>query len=207
MTRKFLPSELVIASHNAGKVREISTLLSPYVERFVGASELGLPEPEETADTFEGNAALKALAAARGSGMVALADDSGLCVNGLGGDPGIYSARWALCSAKASQNEAPKKDFDVAMRRVHEALGDAVDRSAYFVCVLALAWPDGTLEHFRGEVHGDLIWPVRGTQGFGYDPMFVPSGEVLSFAEMDPVAKHAMSNRAKAFEAMVKAVF
>ena len=189
--------ELVIASHNKGKVKEISDLLSPYIEHFYSAGDLNLPEPEETADTFEGNAILKAEAACIASGKPALADDSGLCVNALGGDPGIYSARWG----------GESKDFNLAMRTVHEKLGAVDDRSAFFVCVLALAIPGEDTQTFRGEVHGDLIWPPRGDKGFGYDPMFVAKGYDVTFAEMQPSAKHAISHRAKAFDLMVRGVF
>lgn len=181
--------DLVIASHNAGKVTEISELLQPYAARFFSAAELGLDEPEETAATFVGNALLKARAAAKQSGKVALADDSGLSVHALGGDPGIYSARWA----------GEPRDFYKAMEKVNAALGDSQDRSAAFICVLALAWPDGAVETFEGRVEGDIIWPPRGDKGFGYDPIFVAKGMSRSFAEIDPVEKHNISHRADAF--------
>jgi XTP/dITP diphosphohydrolase len=187
---------LLIASHNQGKVREIAALLAPFRIAIVGAAELGLAEPEETGDTFEANAALKAEAGARASGLVALSDDSGLVVPALGGDPGIYSARWA----------GPKRDFNFAMERVQEVLGDK-DRAAHFVAVLALAWPDGRTEMFRGEVYGQLTWPPRGGQGFGYDPMFVPDGYGETFGEMDPDEKYRISHRARAFEKLVAAPF
>lgn len=195
MARKLLPGTLIVASHNPGKVREIRDLLAPFGIAPVSAGDAGLPEPEETETTFRGNAELKALAAARGSGLPALADDSGLSVHALGGDPGIYSARWA----------GPDKDFDLAMRKVHEALSDAEDRSAHFTCALSLAWPDGHVETFEGHVHGTLVWPPRGHKGFGYDPMFVPEDHAISFGEMDPDAKHAMSHRARAFAQLVEA--
>jgi XTP/dITP diphosphohydrolase len=195
MARKLLPGTLIVASHNPGKVREIRDLLAPFGIEPVSAGDAGLPEPEETETTFRGNAELKALAAARGSGLPALADDSGLSVHALGGDPGIYSARWA----------GPEKDFGLAMRKVHEALGDAEDRSAHFTCALSLAWPDGHVETFEGHVHGTLVWPPRGDQGFGYDPMFVPEDHTISFGEMAPDAKHAMSHRARAFAQLVEA--
>ncbi len=194
--RKFQESQLVIATHNKGKVREIAELLQPYVSKFMSAGELGLPEPEETADTFAGNAILKARAAALASGKCALADDSGLAVTALSGDPGIYSARWA----------GPDKDFNVAMKKVHDALGDAKDRSASFNCVLALAWPDGHTETFEGKIEGDIIWPPRGDKGFGYDPFFVPKGERRTYGEIEPQEKHKTSHRAKAFEKL-KTVF
>jgi XTP/dITP diphosphohydrolase len=158
---------------------------------------LDLPEPEETGNTFTANAELKALAAARASNSVALADDSGLAVSALDGAPGIYSARWAGTS----------KDFDVAMDRIEAELGDATDRAAHFVCALTLAWPDGHCETFEGTVHGTLTFPKRGTLGFGYDPIFVPAGHSITFAEMDPDKKHQMSHRADAFAKLVAACF
>ncbi len=197
--RKLAPGRLVIASHNAGKVREIAELLGPYGVEPVSAGTLGLPEPEETGTTFIANAELKALQAADLSGLPALADDSGLCVDALGGDPGIFSARWA----------GPKKDFGLAMRLVHEAIeskGLDAGHDAHFICALALAWPDGHVEAFEGRVDGVIVWPPRGTKGFGYDPIFQPLGHAISFAEMEPAAKHAMSHRADAFRQLVAAV-
>jgi XTP/dITP diphosphohydrolase len=188
MPRHLSGGRLVIASHNHGKVEEIAALLAPYGVEAASAGALGLPEPEETGDSFEANAALKAHAAAAGSGLAALADDSGLVVPALGGAPGIYSARWA----------GPDKDFAAAMARVEHELGDR-DRTAWFVAVLALAWPDGHLASFRGEAPGRLVWPPRGERGFGYDPMFVPDGGSLTFGEMDPAEKHKISHRARAF--------
>ena len=193
MHRRFTGDRLVIASHNEGKVEEISALLVPFAIEAVSAASLGIAEPEETGDSFEANAALKARAAAEASRMPALADDSGLVVPALGGTPGIYSSRWA----------GPGKDFRSAMERVHRELGDR-DPSATFVAVLALAWPDGDLELFRGEVAGRLIWPARGERGFGYDPMFVPKGGVETFGEMAPAEKHKISHRARAFAALVQ---
>lgn len=195
--RRFAGNRLVIASHNAGKVGEIDALLSPYGADVVSAAELGLPEPEETGDTFVANAELKARAAAAASGLPALADDSGLAVAALGGAPGVRSARWA----------GPGKDFRVAMQRVQQALGDTADRSAHFACALCLAWPDGRCDTFEGTVHGRLVWPPRGERGFGYDPMFVPSGYDLTFGEMDPDHKHRISHRADAFRKLVAACF
>lgn len=186
--------QLVVASHNAGKVAEIEALLAPYGIATMGAAMLGLPEAEETGDTFEENAALKAHAAAEASGLPALADDSGLVVPALGGAPGIYSARWA----------GPEKDFRIAMERVQRELGRK-DRHAHFVAVLALAWPNGETAMFRGEVHGALVWPPRGERGFGYDPMFVPDGYDITFGEMDPSDKHKISHRARAFAKLVEA--
>ncbi|MGH1456959.1 MAG: RdgB/HAM1 family non-canonical purine NTP pyrophosphatase [Alphaproteobacteria bacterium] len=192
--RKFTGDELVIATHNAGKAREISALLSPYVSKFYTASDLDLAEPEETGATFAENAILKAQSAAQSCGKICLADDSGLAVNALHGDPGIYSARWG----------GESKDFNLAMKKVHEALGDMPDRSASFVCTLALGWPDGHSEVFEGRVHGNIIWPMRGAKGFGYDPVFQPDGYDITFAEMDGDAKQAISHRAKAFELLVQ---
>jgi XTP/dITP diphosphohydrolase len=196
MPRALAASRLVIASHNPGKVEEITALLAPFGVKTVSAQSLGIPEPEETGDTFEANAAMKARAAAKASGLPALADDSGLVVPALGGAPGIYSARWA--------GEA--KDFRLAMERVHHELGDS-DRTASFVAVLALASADGGAELFRGEVQGRLVWPPRGDRGFGYDPMFVPAGGMLTFGEMDPAEKHQISHRARAFAKLVESSF
>ncbi len=194
-------SKIVIASHNPGKVREIGDLLRPLGLEVVSAGELGLPEPEETGKTFEENAIIKARAAAEGARLPALADDSGLCVDALGGAPGIYSARWG----------GPEKDFYKAMEKVEEGLREKgattpEQRKAHFVCALALAWPDGNVETFRGEVHGHLVWPPRGEKGFGYDPIFVPKGHDITFAEMEPEKKHAMSHRARAFEKLLAAL-
>src|SRR4051794_17320253 len=197
MARRFDGSRLVIASHNAGKVREIAELLAPYRVDCLEAGALGLPEPAETGDTFRANAELKALAAARGADVPALADDSGLAVDALGGAPGVYSARWA----------GPKKDFDMAMQRVERQLGPDAERRAHFVCVLSLAWPDGHVESFEGQVHGRLVWPPRGSRGFGYDPMFMPDGRSQTFGEIDPIGKHAISHRAEAFRQLIAACF
>jgi len=192
MPRRFTSDRLVIASHNQGKVDEISALLEPLAIAAISAASLDIPEPEETGDSFEANAALKARAAAEASGLPALADDSGLVVLALGGAPGIYSSRWA----------GPAKDFQSAMERVHREVGDK-DRSARFVAVLALAWPDGDTELFRGEAAGTLVWPPRGEHGFGYDPIFVPEGGAETFGEMDPAEKHKISHRARAFAKLV----
>ena len=197
MIRKLSGSKLVVASHNLGKVREIADLIAPWNLEAVSVGQLGLPEPDETEVTFEGNALLKARAAARGAGLPALADDSGLCVEALNGAPGIYSARWA----------GPGKDFSLAMNEVQrrlEASGSS-SRAAWFICALAIAWPDGTEASFLGRIDGQLVWPPRGTRGFGYDPMFVPEGHSLTFGEMDPSEKHAMSHRARAFRKFVEA--
>jgi XTP/dITP diphosphohydrolase len=193
---------LVIASHNPGKLREIADLVAPYGVGVVPAGALGLPEPEETEDSFAGNAVLKARAAAAAAGLAALADDSGLVVTVLDGQPGIYSARWA----------GPDKDFRIAMQRVEDQLRQRAaagngDRGAHFVCALAVAWPDGEAACFEGRANGTLIWPPRGERGFGYDPMFLPLGQSLTFGEMDPEKKHAMSHRARAFAKLVAALF
>ncbi|HYM03653.1 MAG TPA: RdgB/HAM1 family non-canonical purine NTP pyrophosphatase [Stellaceae bacterium] len=197
MARKLAGSRLVIATHNRGKLAEIAALLAPFKVEVASAGALGLPEPEETGDTFEANAELKALAAAQASGLPALADDSGVVVPALRGAPGVYSARWA----------GPEKSFERAMALVEERLAGNPDRRAHFVAVLALAWPDGHIETFRGEAHGTLVWPPRGARGFGYDPMFVPTGGTLTFGEMEPEAKHRISHRAAAFEKLVAACF
>jgi XTP/dITP diphosphohydrolase len=213
--RKLEAGKLVIASHNQGKVREIAALLGPYGIEPVSAAELDLPEPEETGTNFIDNADLKARAAADLSGMVALADDSGLCVEALGNRPGIFSARWAL----AEDGHVPAdddaghiegdRDFGRAMQRVQaelEALGPEASRNAHFVCALAVCWPDGRSEWFEGRVDGTLVWPPRGQNGFGYDAMFVPAGGEQTFGEMDADAKHAISHRADAFRKLVAAL-
>ena len=195
-SRDLRAGPLVIASHNPGKVDEIARLLAPFGVETVAAGMIGLPEPEETGDSFEANAALKAQAAARASGLPALADDSGLVVPALGGAPGIHSARWA----------GQPRDFYRAMGRVENELQAAgavtpEQRRAKFVCMLCLANPEGAVQFFEGTVPGHLVWPPRGTQGFGYDPMFVPDGYDMTFGEMDPDNKHAISHRARAFAA------
>lgn len=197
MPRRFTGGKLVVASHNAGKVREIRDLLAPFNAEVVSAGELGLPEPEETGLTFIANAELKALSASLGANVIALADDSGLAVDGLNGAPGIYSARWA----------GPTKDFNLAMKKIENALGQNPDRNAQFICALSLAWPDGHCDTFEGKVAGKLTFPPRGTHGFGYDPIFIPEGFDITFGEMDPVKKHEMSHRADAFRQLVAACF
>jgi XTP/dITP diphosphohydrolase len=183
-------SRLVVATHNPGKARELAEILENRFD-LVTAGELGLAEPAETEQTFTGNALLKARTAAEASGLIALADDSGMSVMALGGDPGIYSARWA----------GPEKDFTFAMNKVEARLievgGD--DVSAWFTCALAVAWPGGPAVVVEGRVDGDLVFPARGTRGFGYDPIFKPAGHDVTFGEMDPAAKDAMSHRALAF--------
>ena len=189
MTRRFAPGDrLVLATHNPGKVVELAELLQPHGVAVVSAGALGLPEPEEDAPDFAGNARLKALAAARGSGLPALADDSGFSLAALGGAPGVFSARWA----------GPQKDFAAAMARVGDELAGSVDRRAWFNCALSLAWPDGETATFMGRVEGTAVWPPRGMRGFGYDPMFVPLGGVETYGEMDPARKHESSHRARA---------
>ncbi|MBI1244580.1 MAG: RdgB/HAM1 family non-canonical purine NTP pyrophosphatase [Alphaproteobacteria bacterium] len=180
---------LVVATHNKGKLAEMADLLRPYGLDCVSAGSLGVEEPDETGTTFEANAALKARHTATATRLPALADDSGICVSALDGDPGVFTANWA----------GPKRDFARAMRMVEAALDGAKDRTAKFVSVLALAWPDGEVSLFRGEVEGTLVWPPRGTRGFGYDPMFVPAGHAITFGEMEPEKKHTMSHRAVAF--------
>lgn len=190
-----LPRELTVASHNAGKVREIAALLDRLGIRAIGAAALGLAEPDETGQSFAENALLKARAAADTAGKPALADDSGLVVRALDGAPGIYSARWA----------GPEKNFSAAMARVERELGvrNTADRSAKFVCALALAVPGGDAHVFEGEVCGTLVFPPRGEKGFGYDPIFVAKGMSETFGEIEPEAKHAMSHRARAFARLV----
>lgn len=183
---------LVIATHNAGKLREIADLLAPFDLVLVSSGELGLPEPAETGATFAENATLKALAAARGAGLPSLADDSGIGFAALNGAPGVHSADWAVLPDGS-------RDFGVAMALARARLGEPQDKRAWFTCCLALAWPDGTVETFEGRVDGDWVWPPRGTRGFGYDPMFVPDGERETFGEMEPARKHAISHRARAF--------
>ncbi|MEN9932257.1 MAG: hypothetical protein RIS17_830 [Pseudomonadota bacterium] len=190
--RSLQPGRLVLATHNPGKVVELAELLNPHGLEVVSAGELGLPEPDETETTFIGNARLKALAAATASGLPAIADDSGLCVDALGGAPGIYSARWA----------GPGKDFTVAMARVNEELGDK-PRSAHFICALCVAWPDGHTEVVEGRVDGTLVWPPRGGNGFGYDPMFLMDGKAQTYGEMPRAEKEADNHRARAFSQLV----
>ena len=201
MPRPFHEPTLVIASHNPGKVREIAALLTPFGAKVVSAGDLGLAEPEETGATFAANAELKARAASEASGLPALADDSGLVVKALGGEPGIHSARWA----------GPDKDFKMAMQKVEDGLEGKEDRAAHFACALSLCWPDdgqgGHMETFEGFVHGVLVWPPRGDHGFGYDPVFRADGHAITFAEMDPDQKHKISHRGRAFRKLVDACF
>lgn len=186
MNRKI--DRLVLATHNPGKLAEFQDLLRPLGITVVSATDLGLAEPEETGTTFAENAVLKAMVAAQASFLPALADDSGLCVYALNGDPGIYSARWA----------GPEKDFKAAMQRVHDRMGDHPNRSASFICVLALAWPDGACEIYEGQIEGTLVWPPMGDGGFGYDPMFMPEDYNRTFGEMSVAEKHKISHRSRA---------
>jgi XTP/dITP diphosphohydrolase len=204
-THRKLEGRAVAATHNKGKLRELRELLSPSGVGLVSAGELGLPEPEETGDTFVANALIKARAAAERSGLPALADDSGICVAGLDGAPGVYSARWA-----------DGADFAAAMARIEAALlakGEGPPWRAWFISALAIAWPDGHVETFEGRVDGDLVFPPRGAQGFGYDPCFRPDGHERTFGEMTAEEKHglpadggqALSHRARAFQALARA--
>jgi XTP/dITP diphosphohydrolase len=186
---------LVLATHNAGKRAEIDAMLRPYALSVVSAGELGLPEPVEDAPDFAGNARLKALAAAQATGRPALSDDSGFCVAALDGAPGVFSARWA----------GPGKDFAAAMARVEKEMAGTPDRRAWFVCVLCVAWPDGHTELFEGRVDGTAVWPPRGVNGFGYDPMFVPEDATQTYGEMTPEEKHARNHRARAFALLIAA--
>jgi len=198
MPRKLAHGQkLVLASHNPGKLREIEALLQPHGIAVVSAGALGLPEPEENAPDFAGNARIKAVAAATASGLPALSDDSGFCVAALCGAPGVYSARWA----------GPAKDFAAAMASVNERTVDSPDRRAWFIAALCLAWPDGHTETFLGRVDGATVWPPRGDKGFGYDPMFVPVGGQQTFGEMEPNDKHAVSHRARAFAQVLVSCF
>jgi XTP/dITP diphosphohydrolase len=190
--RQLAPGRLVLASHNAGKLREVAALVAPHGMEVVSVKALGLPEPAETADSFLGNSAIKALAAARATGLPALADDSGFSVASLGGDPGVRTADWA---------ETPdgRRDYAMAMAKVAALAAPNADRAAWFTCALVLAWPDGHTEGFQGKVLGSWVHPPRGARGFGYDPMFVPDGHTETFGEMDPAEKHRISHRARAF--------
>lgn len=208
--RKLETKTIVVASHNAGKIAEIADLIGPFGFSAKSAKELGFVEPEETGTTFEQNAAIKALASAKASGLPALSDDSGLVIDALGGAPGVYTANWA-------ERDDGSRDFQMAMAKVDKALQDKGAsepdaRGAQFVSVLCLAWPDGHTEFFRGEVEGTIIWPPRGTSGFGYDPIFQPKGHATSFGEMSAEEKHgwkpgdpeALSHRARAFKIFVE---
>jgi XTP/dITP diphosphohydrolase len=203
LARRFTEPRLVLASHNPGKLAELQALLAPHGVAITSSRELGLPEPSETGLTFAANARLKAQAAAQASGLPALADDSGLEAHGLGGAPGVHSARWA----------GPERDFAKAMARVRDELGrrfggfERADRSAAFVAVLCLAWPDGHEELAEGRVAGELVDPPRGSGGFGYDPMFAPEGETRTFGEMAPADKQRLSHRARALRRLLAMCF
>jgi len=202
MTRKFTGGRLLVATHNKGKLEEMALLLEPYGVTVVGAAELNLPEPEETETTFVGNARIKAHAAAQATGLPALSDDSGIEIDALGGAPGVYTADWA---------ETPQgRDFVMAMTRTHrelEAINAPQPRTARFCCTLVIAWPDGHDEVFPGVMPGKLAWPMRGDQGHGYDPIFVPDGYDITFGEMDRWEKNKISHRAKAVEKFVAGCF
>ena len=208
--RKLDTRTIVVASHNAGKIREIRDLIGPLGFEAKSAADLDFVEPDETGTTFEENAAIKALASAKAAGMPALSDDSGLVIDALGGAPGVYTANWA-------EKEDGSRDFSMAMEKVEKALAEkgaaaSADRTARFISVLCLAWPDGHTEMFRGEVEGTVVWPPRGTQGFGYDPVFLPEGFETTFGEMSAEEKHgwklgddeALSHRARAFKRFVE---
>ncbi len=197
--RTFAEDTLVLATHNQGKLREIKELLADRQIEVLSAAALGLDEPEETETSFTGNARLKARAAAQATSLPALADDSGLVVEALNGDPGIYSARWA----------GPEKDFAMAMQLVEQKLAESGsdDRRAHFICSLSLVWPEGFDVTVEGRVDGTLVWPPRGSNGFGYDPMFIADGYDQTFGEMDPALKHAIGHRADAFDQLLRACF
>lgn len=196
-SRHFDSDTLVVASHNEGKVREIEALLKHLNIHVVSAKNLGLAEPEETGASFRENAELKAGLASRASNLPALADDSGLAIEALGGEPGIFSARWG----------GESRDFSLAMEKVEKRLAGEKNRKAAFICALSLSWPDGHFETFEGRVHGTVCWPPRGDRGFGYDPIFIASGMESTFAEIDPVLKHSISHRADAFRQLSEACF
>ena len=210
--RKLDTKQLILASHNAGKLAEISQLIEPYGFTITSVAERGLPEPEENGTTFEQNAYTKAFAAAQATGLVALSDDSGLCVSALDGQPGVYTADWA------EKQDGSGRDFALAMEKVERGLAEAgavrsEDRQGYFCAVLCLCWPDGHAEYFRGEAHGELVWPPRGDRGFGYDPVFQPVGHERTFGEMSAEEKHSwqpgsgdgLSHRARAFAKFAQA--
>ncbi len=207
MTRRLTPGKLVIATHNKGKLKEMQALLAPYGMECLSAGDLGLPEPDETGTTFAENALIKAHAAARAANLPALSDDSGLSVQALNGAPGVYTADWAEAGPLEG---GPGRDWYMAMGKVEgklAELGPDTPRDAWFTSMLALAWPDGEAQTFEGRIDGTLTWPPRGTLGFGYDPVFVPTGETRTFAEIDPAAKNAMSHRARAFAKLVAVQF
>jgi XTP/dITP diphosphohydrolase len=200
--RTLANQKIVIATHNKGKLEEFASLLKPHGVEAVSAGALGLPEPAETEHTFAGNARIKALSAMKASGLIAVSDDSGLCVEALGGEPGVHTADWA----------GPDRDWNRAMRLVEEKLAakDAntpETRRASFACTLCVIWPDGEERIYEGRAEGTLVWPPRGVLGHGYDPMFMPDGETRTFAEMDPQEKNLISHRARALEKLVRDLF
>lgn len=202
MKRKLAGQKIVVATHNKGKLAEFAELLKPHGVTAVSAGELGLAEPAETETTFAGNARIKAVAAMQASGLIALSDDSGLCVEALDGEPGVYTADWA----------GPSRDWALAMGRVQEKLAakaaaEPPQRRASFVCTLCVVWPDGEERIYEGRAPGHLVWPPRGAGGHGYDPMFVPDGETTTFAELDPAHKNRISHRARALEKLVRDLF
>ena len=196
MKKKIDNEKIIIASHNEGKVSEIKDLLKNYNLNIISSSELGIDEPEENGSSFEENALIKSSTTSKLSKTISISDDSGLCVNSLNGDPGIYSARWA----------GPNKDFLYAANKINKSLieKESKDLSAYFICVLAVSWPDGDYKTFKGRVDGTLTFPPRGNNGFGYDPIFIPKGYESTFGEMEPKYKHSISHRNKAFEIFSK---
>ena len=196
MKKKIDNEKIIIASHNEGKVSEIKDLLKNYNLNIISSSELGIDEPEENGSSFEENALIKSSTTSKLSKTISISDDSGLCVNSLNGDPGIYSARWA----------GPNKDFLYAANKINKSLieKESKDLSAYFICVLAVSWPDGDYKTFKGRVDGTLTFPPRGNNGFGYDPIFIPKGYESTFGEMEPKYKHSISHRNKAFELFSK---
>lgn len=210
--RQLEDRKIVVASHNAGKLREFADLMAPFGFDARSAKEFDLPEPEETGTTFEENAYIKAYAAARATGLPALSDDSGLCIDALGGQPGVYTANWAELPDGTRDFTMAMQRAEVAMQEVGATSADA--RTGRFVAVICIAWPDGHAEYFRGEIEGHLVWPPRGTDGFGYDPVFVPAGHDLSFGEMTAAEKHgwkpgqekALSHRARAFQKFARAM-
>ena len=202
MTRKLAGGKLLVATHNTGKLEEMTHLLAPYGVDVVSAGEMNLPEPQETEDTFVGNARIKAHAAAQATGLPALSDDSGITIDALNGAPGVYTADWA-----ETENG---RDFMMAMTRAHdelEAINAPAPRSAQFRCTLVIAWPDGHDEVFEGVMPGQLVWPIRGENGFGYDPMFQPDGHAVTCAQMPPAEKHKISHRGQAVAQFVQGCF
>ncbi|MFC4218434.1 RdgB/HAM1 family non-canonical purine NTP pyrophosphatase [Pseudophaeobacter arcticus] len=202
MRRKFEGDQILVATHNKGKLQEITEILAPFGVKVVGAAEMNLPEPEETEDTFVGNARIKAHAAAQATGLPALSDDSGITIDALDGAPGVYTADWA--------ETGNGRDFMMAMTRANDeitAKGPDAPRSAQFRCTLVLAWPDGHDEVFEGVMTGDLVWPIRGEGGFGYDPMFMPTGYDVTCAQMDKDEKNQISHRGRAVSAFIKGCF